>query len=332
MAAKPICSAFYPLDSLGADLTDGVAAMKHGKRALTYFVIVGLALVCALNYQLFIFPNRFAPAGLNGICTMIQYLSGISVGYLSLIINIPLAILAMWKVGKSVAWRSMVYVVSFSLFLLILGEVDLSRFAYETGNGTSKILGPLVAGVFNGACYSMLIRVSASSGGTDFVAAIIHRMHPEQGFFWITFALNAIVAVSSYFVYDFEMEPVILCVLYSFMSSTVSDRLLKSRRSAVRCEIITNHPQEISAAIIARLRHSATLIPARGMYHNRETNILLCIINKPQLPLLAEIIQEYPHSFAVISDASEVIGNFKRLNSRNVPEKDILDADDKQIR
>ena len=53
---------------------------------LTYFVIALIAVISALNYELFIFPNKFAPAGLNGICTMIQYVFGINVGYMSLII------------------------------------------------------------------------------------------------------------------------------------------------------------------------------------------------------------------------------------------------------
>lgn len=303
--------------------------MHLAKKVLTYLVIVGLALVCALNYQLFVFPNRFAPAGLNGICTMIQFLSGISVGYLSLIINIPLAIWVLKKVGPSLAGRSMLYVVSFSLFLILLENLDLSRFAYETTSST--ILGPLVAGIINGACYSLLVRCSASSGGTDFVAALIHQAHPEQGFFWITFSLNVVVAVSSYFVYDFLVEPVILCILYSFMSSTVSDRLMKSGRSAIRCEIITDYPQEISAAIIAKLRHSATLIPAKGMYLGKETNILICVVNKTQMPLLADIVREYPHTFAVLSSVNEVVGNFKRLDSKGLPERELLDKGRNQM-
>ena len=72
------------------------------KKLLSYLVVVGLALACALNYQLFVFPNRFAPAGLNGLCTMIQYLFHISVGYMSLLINIPLAIWAQHSVHRGV--------------------------------------------------------------------------------------------------------------------------------------------------------------------------------------------------------------------------------------
>ena len=304
--------------------------MKLTKKAVTYLLIVGLALLSALSYHIFIFSNRFAPAGLNGICTMIQHLFGINVGYLSLIINIPLAIWTYFKVGRSMAVRSMLYVAAFSIFLIVLEKVDLSAFAYETPNGTSKILGPLVAGLINGVVYSTLVQASASSGGTDFVAAIIHKDRPELNFFYIVFTINVLVALTSYFVYDYQIEPVILCVMYSFMSSTVSDKMRKSGRSAVRCEIITDYPQEISADIIRKLRHSATLIPAKGMYSGRQTNILVCVVNKTQLAALSTILQEYPQTFAVISSANEVLGNFKRIDSRGNREIEFLDKGDGQ--
>lgn len=302
--------------------------MKLFRKGLTYLMIIGIAMLCALNYQLFVFPNKFAPAGVNGICTMLQYVFGISVGYLNLLINIPLAILTLRKVGRSMAFRGMLYVVSFSLFLLVLENVDLSRFAYETANGTSKILGPLVAGIINGVCYSLLVRYSSCTGGTDFVAAVIHKYHPELNFFVISFVINALVAVSSYFVYDYQMEPVILCVLYSFMSSTVSDRMFKSGRSAIRFEIITDYPQEISDAIIHRLHHSATLIPAKGMYLGREKNILICVVNKSQLATLSAIVKEYPDTFAIMSQVGEVMGNFKKLDNHGKIEKEFLDKGD----
>lgn len=304
--------------------------MKLAKKIVTYLLIVGLALLNATSYQLFIFSNRFAPAGLNGLCTMIQHIFGINVGYLSLIINIPLAIWTYFKVGRSIAVRSMLYVAAFSIFLIVMEKIDLSAFAYDTANGTSKILGPLCAGLINGVVYSTLVRTSASSGGTDFVAAIIHKDRPELNFFYIVFSINVAVAFISYFVYDYQIEPVILCIMYSFMSSTVSDKMRKSGRSAVRCEIITDYPQEISADIIHNLHHSATLIPAKGMYSGRETNILICIINKTQLPALSTLIQKYPRSFAVISSANEVLGNFKRIDSRGNREVEFLDKGDGQ--
>ena len=300
------------------------------KKVLTYFVIVVVAVISALNYELFIFPNKFAPAGLNGICTMIQYVFGINVGYMSLIINIPLALLVFFKVSKPLAVRSMVYVVVNSVTLVLLDYVDLSAFVYITETGTSKILGPLVGGVIFGTCYSWLLKASAYSGGTDFVAALIHKKRPDQSVIGLIFTLNALVAIVSYFVYDYQMEPVILCILYSFTSSTVSERNTKSGRSAIRFEIVTDHPEELADEIIYKLHHSATLIPAKGMYLGRETNILICVVNKTQIAALSAVIRKYPNTFAVMSSVSEVMGNFKHVTNDGKYEKQLLDQGDGQ--
>ena len=107
--------------------------MQTLKKAWTYLVIVLVALVASVNYELFIFPNQFAPSGVNGICTMIQYVSGISVGYLSLLINVPLAIWCYCEVSKPIALRSMLYVVTFSLGLLLLAIAVLGGGAVFIG-------------------------------------------------------------------------------------------------------------------------------------------------------------------------------------------------------
>ena len=298
------------------------------RKAATYLVIMGVAMVAAVNYELFVFPNQFAPAGINGICTMIQYITGISVGYLSLVINIPLAIWCYIEVSKPVAMRSMVYVITFSLGLLLLDHVDLSAFAYVTENGTSKILGPLVAGVIQGYVYSILVKASAYTGGMDFVSAIIHKRSPEKGFFGISFALNAVIAVGSYFVYGYQMEPVILCILYTFMSTNVGERLMKSGRSAIAFEIITDYPDEISREIIHNVHHTTTLIPAKGMYSGRDTSVLLCVVNKTQIAAVNTIVHQYPNTFAIVHPVSEILGNFHKLSAAGTEVVQVLDSGD----
>ena len=302
--------------------------MATAKKIWTYFVVALIACVTAINYELFIFPNSFAPSGINGICTMIQHVFGINVGYLSLLINIPLAIWCYIEVSKPVALRSMVYVGVFSVALLVLEKVDLSAFAYATENGTSKILGPLVAGIIMGYSYNLLMRSSAYSGGTDFISAIIHKRNPNKSVMGITFILNAIVAVGSYFVYDFEMEPVILCIIYSFASTTVGDRLTKNGRQAIRFEIVTDHPNEISREIIAKTKHTTTVFPAKGMYSGRETNVLICIVNKTQAAAVTRIVRKYPRTFAVMSQVNAVMGNFKDLNTDGSQVVRMLDKGD----
>ena len=222
----------------------------------------------------------------------------------------------------------MVYVVVFSLGLLVLDKMDLSALAYSTDNGTSKILGPLVAGIIQGYVYSILVKASAYTGGTDFISAIVHKRSPEKSFFSLSFAINAFIAACSYFVYDFQMEPVILCILYTFMSTTVGERLMKSGREAISFEIITDYPEEISQELINTLHHSATLIPAKGMYSRRETSVLLCVVNKNQAAAVGRIVRRYPHTFAIVDPVSQILGNFKHLSNQGKEIKEVLDAGD----
>ena len=296
------------------------------RKVFTYAIILLLAFGNAVSYHLFVFPNQFAPSGLNGLCTIIQELFGLNVGYLSLIINIPLALVVFRLVNRKLAFRSMVYVLVFSAMLVVLEKVDLSNFAYSTDNGTSTILGPLVAGIISGFVYGILVKCSAYTGGMDYVASLIRIKRPDLNFFYVTFVINVAVAFISYFVYGYQIEPVLLCILYSFMSSTVSDNMLKSGRSAIRFEIITDTPEELSQAIIEKLHRSATLIPATGMYSGQEKNILICVINKSQIAALSKIIRNHPNSFAVMSSVNEVMGNFKKLNTESKENKDFLDS------
>ena len=296
------------------------------RKVFTYAIILLLAFGNAVSYHLFVFPNRFAPSGLNGLCTIIQELFGLNVGYLSLIINIPLALVVFRLVNRKLAFRSMVYVLVFSAMLVVLEKVDLSNFAYSTDNGTSTILGPLVAGIISGFVYGILVKCSAYTGGMDYVASLVRIKRPDLNFFYVTFVINVAVAFISYFVYGYQIEPMLLCILYSFMSSTVSDNMLKSGRSAIRFEIITDTPEELSQAIIEKRHRSATLIPATGMYSGQEKNILICVINKSQIAALSKIIRNHPNSFAIMSSVNEVMGNFKKLNTENKENKDFLDS------
>ena len=298
------------------------------RKVFTYAIILLLAFGNAMSYHIFVFPNRFAPSGLNGLCTIVQELFGLNVGYLSLIINVPLALVVFQFVNRKLAFRSMVYVITFSAMLVVLEKLDLSSFAYSTDNGTSTILGPLVAGIISGAVYGILVKCSAYTGGMDYVASLVRLKRPDLNFFYVTFLINVAVAWISYFVYGYQIEPVILCILYSFMSSTVSDNMLRSGRAAIRFEIITDTPAELSQAIIEKLHHSCTLIPARGMYSGQEKNLLICVINKSQIAALSKIIRRYPGSFAIMSSVSEVMGNFLKLNTEGKENKDYLDSGD----
>ena len=294
------------------------------KKVVSYLMVVLIALMMALNYQLFVFSNSFAPAGLNGIFTMIQHVLGFKLSYTSIILNVPLAIIVFFVIAKPFALRSLVYTVAFSGFLMVFEAVDFSAFIYKTE--ISALVGPAVAGMITGFGGYYMHRIGACYGGTEFIAKLIHKRNPAVNFFSIIFALNVVVAVASYFVYDFQIQPVLMCVIYSYFSSSVRDHLSRKRGSALRCEIITQNPEELSRDIIEKLHHGVTALDAKGMYTGEQKTLLVCVINQSQLTELSRVVEAYPGSFVTFSHVNSVLGNFKLLGSNNLPEKQLFDS------
>lgn len=279
-----------------------------------YLALAGLAALTALNYQIFILHNAFAPAGINGLATMVQYLFHFSIGYMSLIINVPLVVFAFFHVDRTYAVKTLLFVVVFSGVLLLLQtRVDVSRFIYHTGDGRSTLLAPVASGTVNGLIYGAAIHLGGSTGGTDIIAAYVHKHHPEFSLMRIIFAFNTGVALLSYFVYDFNVEPVILCIAYSFITSRVSDNILKGGERALKVEIITPHSTRISQALIDGLHHSVTILSAEGGYTHRSEKLLICIINKRQITRVMDILRAFPDTFAYVSDVNKTMGNFKHI-------------------
>ena len=290
------------------------APLKKRSPALDYLIIAVLAVAMAVNYQVFILSNQFAPAGLNGIATIVQYVFHFSLGYMSLLINIPLALIASVRVNRSFVLKTITNVIVFSLTLLLIQRniIDVSRFIYHTDDGRSAILAPVAAGTINGFIYAYSLKAGGSTGGMDYVAAMIHEKHPAYSMVHISFVINLIVAGVSYFVYDFRIEPVILCVIYCFLTTRVSDYVLKGGKQALKVEMITAHPDEITDRVIKELNHSTTIIRAKGGYSHQEKTMLICVINKHQITRFTEIISEYPDTFACVSSVNETLGNFRR--------------------
>ena len=285
---------------------------KHvGAAVRRYLTVAALACVMGVSYELFVFPNAFAPAGINGIATMVQYLFHISIGYLSLIINIPLILLAWKKVDRDFARKTLVFVLVFSGITLILGQVDLSGIAYDSGS--SAILGPVAAGVVSGAVYGWVIRRNGSTGGTDIVAAWVRKKRPEASLVWLIFTLNATVAVLSFFVYGYQFEPVILCLIYCYLSSSISDAILKGGKSALKFEVITRQPEALSHQLMDQLHHGVTVLQAEGMYSETPRYLLICVVNRHQVVRFQEVLSRFPDTFAYVSGVNETLGNFKHI-------------------
>ena len=298
--------------------------MEKGKRRgeITAYGVIALgAVLMALNYQLFVVENGFAPAGLNGIATMIQYKTGFSIGYLSLIINVPLCVLAYLFLNRSFAQRSLAFSLVYSFAFLLFQNLGLENLQYRS-DGSDTIFPVILSGVIGGFVYGICFRVNASTGGTDIVSKYISRKKPEWNFFWVTFALNAAVAAVSLFVYakpdgsgalTYDYDPVCFCILYCFISSFVGNVILRGTKSANKFTIITTHAAQIQQEIHDVLHHTSTQIASVGSFSHNQMTVLICVINKHQVYDLEKILSKYGDTFAFSETVNATYGNFKQV-------------------
>ena len=289
--------------------------MSKNKEVFSYISIVVVALILALNYHIFIVQNGFAPAGLNGIATMIQYKTGFSISYMSLLINIPLSIFAFFLVKRGFAVKTLVFSLVYSFAYLYLQKAGFEAIQYNAG-GHDTIYPVILSGAISGVVYGICFKNDASTGGTDVVSRYINKVRPDTNFFIVTFILNAIVAVMSLFVYSessLDYKPVALCIVYCFISTFVGNYILQGTKTAYKFTIITTHADEICRDISSILRHSATKVSAIGTYTNTDKSMLICVINKHQLNDFEKIISKYEGTFSFCESVNQTFGNFKRI-------------------
>ncbi|MBE6626701.1 MAG: YitT family protein [Ruminococcaceae bacterium] len=286
--------------------------MNKSQKVLSYVWIVAVAILLALNYHIFIVQNHFAPAGLNGIATMVQYKTGFSISYMSLLINIPLSIFAYFFIKKSFATKTLLFTLVYSFAFLLLQNSGLEFIQYNA-DGHDTIYPVIISGVISGVVYGICFKNSASTGGTDVVARYINKVKPDTNFFIVTFSLNTVVAISSLFVYSessVDYKPVALCITYCFISTYVGNYIIKGTKTAYKFTVVTTHPDEISKEISALLKHSSTKVTATGTYTNTEKWVLICVVNKHQLTDFQSIIAKYDDTFSFYELINETYGNF----------------------
>lgn len=288
------------------------------KKFWDYAQITISAVLLAFVYYVFIVTNNFAPAGINGIATMIQYKTGFSISFMSLLINVPLSILAYFLVQRDFAVKTLLFSLVYSFAFLFLQNSGWTFMQYNAFDHDT-IYPVILSGVLAGVVYGICFRRNASTGGTDIFSRYINKVRPETNFFIVTFTLNAIVAIASIFVYsegDLNYKPMALCVIYCFISTFVGNLLLKTTKTAYKFTVITTHKDEFVEEITRKLRHGCTEIDAIGTYTGAKRSVLICIINKHQLNDFQRIVSKYDDTFSYFEVVNETYGNFKNIKHK----------------
>lgn len=283
---------------------------KAGEKAKQYtflaFAILLSGILRAFGVHFFILPHDFAVGGVTGIATMLENSTGLSSGIYMFAINMPLLIAAFFLISKRFAVTSALGIVLQSGLLILLKAIDFPQYDEETANA---VLAAVAGGVLGGAGGGLMLKIGGSCGGTDVIATFIYKRFSATNVSWFIFILDSTVVLVSFFFYGNTLTPVLLALVEMFASARASETILYGLNAALKFEIITSSPKELSEELMKKLHRGVTAIEAKGMYTGTGKTMLVCVVRRSQVSTFQKILKKYPDTFAYISPTSEVIGN-----------------------
>ena len=289
------------------------------KEILLALSVIACAAVVALGLHVFVYRADFAPSGIDGIATMLQYASEefwghrINAGIFTFLLNAPLLIVAWFVLRRRYVLYTILYIMAISCFLLLLDGIDFYQYdCFTEGSANS----PLIAAIFGGCVQGItgyMLRIGSSTGGVDVLGSLINRAVPHRDLERIIALLSYAVVAVSFFVYG-NLNAVCLSVISIFACERVTALFLRPMRGAIRFEIVASKESapRVCDFILHELGHGATILSAEGAYAGEGREVIVCLLNHRQLPLLLNFAKTIPDLFLSYSEVMGVRGNFRR--------------------
>ena len=264
------------------------------------------SLLSAFTLHIFVYPAQFAPSGIDGVSAMLQEVTKLNAGLFSLIINLPLLVFAYFMLNKKYVIYTVLFTVVSSLALVVLENVEF----YQYVTHTDRIIPAIFSGFILGIRTGIMLRLGASSGGIDVIAAMIQKKWFFKNIEKLITLICYVIICLSYFVYK-DVNSILLSIIQMFVFERSVAFIMRDTRNAVEFKIITKNPEQIKEEIIYNLKHGATIVDSKGMFTGEESSVIISVINNRQIGEFLNIIKKYPDTFVYYSDVAGVNGNFR---------------------
>lgn len=274
--------------------------IKFKKIAISLIQTIFGTLLMAISVDLFLLPNKLSVGGFSGLGTIGFYIFNIPVGTTTLILNIPLFIIALIKNGKKFFLDSLIGTLSLSLFL--------NLFENLISVTNSGFLACIYGGILSGIGTSIVLKANASTGGSDLLAQIVKSYKSDIKPGTIIVLIDTIVVVISTIVFG-NIEIGLYSAIAIYIMGKVIDLFFEGIDFAKMIIIISSKFQEISDEINKEVKRGTTAIYGRGMYREEEKKLLLCVASRGEVRDIRKIVNKIDrNAFLIITNAREVYG------------------------
>lgn len=261
-------------------------------------IMVGITIL-AIGINVYYSPQHLVTGGVSGLAIILDYVFKIPLWLTNIIVNIPLFVIGIKIKGMDFAKKS------------IFGAAYVSVALWYTSFIPPVQADLLIASVFGGLCVGsgvgLVLRSSASTGGTDLLAIIIKHYLKKVPINQIMMCIDGMIIVAGLFV--FGVEKAMYALISIFIVSKVVNTLVEGINYSKEVHIISEKSDEIARELMKHLNRGITSINGKGMYTGKSKDILYIVCSTGELIDLQKIAREVDkEAFIIINDVREVVG------------------------
>ena len=260
----------------------------------------------AFGVTVFLAPVRLYDSGISGTAILLSQLTPLPLSACLLLLNVPLFLFGLKKQGVVFTVYSLFAVTVYAWGSWMITDVLPIDVAMASPlAGEDLLLCALFGGVISGIGSGLTIRSGGAIDGMDVLA--------------VTFAKGLNITVGT-FVMIYNVALYILCgvvlgswilPLYSIVTYAAGLKTIDfiaegiDRSKAVM--IVTDHPEEINAALLEAFSCGTTRIAAVGGYSNSEKTMIYFVVNRFQISRVRSMVRGLdPRAFVTITDVADV--------------------------
>ena len=263
--------------------------------------LLGSALF-ALGFSCFLLPNDISTGGISGLALVaVELLKFGSVGSLSVLINLPLFLIAGLKIGRRFFFGS--------LAGMLCSSVLIDAFTLLPMPATEPLIGALYGGALCGLGLGTVFTAGSSTGGSDIVVRLLKLRYRDVPIGQISMCFDAMVVVITGLVFQ-DLNKALYTGVAVFLCGKVMDLVVYRFDNSKVALIMTKEHQKIAEGINNRLDRGATFLSGEGSFTHRQMKVVLTAVKRQQLTELKELVMEIdPTAFVIVQEAHQVLGD-----------------------
>ena len=262
--------------------------------------ILGGLLIGAGIYN-FAVNAEFPLAGISGIALIFYHLFRLPIGWVTMILNVPIAIGCYKTLGKEFFIRSVRTVIITSLII----DYVVPLFPVYTGD---RMLAAICTGIFSGLGYALIFMNISSTGGMDFITVAIKVKNPHLSLGKIVFITDAIIVTIGGVMFG-DVDATIYGFIITYLLTVVIDKIMYGIDAGKMTLIVTEKGKEVAEKIDQYSGRGSTLLKGQGSYSGIEKEVVMCACNNKQMYTIRKLVKEIdPLAFTVIMESNEVVG------------------------